>query len=284
MFKTTTPDVDIFFPVVERKCAWTDVRGVNHPVPNQKVLVRPIMHNTVVHGQPLAVVGKGYSLISMYEVVTALEQEMQTLLTPHDLEACFVKDSVARHGQTCMREYHFPHNARTIGRHGSVGLRIAVVNGYGGSSVKIIGGAIDFMCTNGLITGTFDTSYHRHTSGLKLEHVTAKLSQCINGFNDGVVRWRSWSRKEMPHEQAMGLLREIATSPRMFEHLSDQYLREVPVRGSNLWSVVSALTYFASHGVVKKTDNDTEALTRLSRGLFIDKVLRSATFHALENA
>ena len=88
----------------------------------------------------------------------------------------------------------------------------------------------------------------------------------------------------------MELFKQLANSDKLSENLSQQYMREQETRGANLWSVYSALTYYASHNdgdfKLRSTTEkqDSEAATMLLRELNVAKWVSSKEWMQLEAA
>ena len=141
----------------------------------------------------------------------------------------------------------------TPGIKSDIGFRIIVQNGYGGSALRIHAGAIDFYCTNGMIRGEYVTAYRRHTSGLVVGKLNTTIADALVEFAKAGEEWQAWSKIPVKHEKAMDLFRAIASSEKMREGLTDQYMRETEGRGNNLWAVYSTL--HTTHHILKETSH-----------------------------
>ena len=78
-------------------------------------------------------------------------------------------------------------------------------------------------------------------------------------------------------------------SKRRGKKLKEQFLLEVSTRGSNMWALASALTYYASHNspsfpVKGSAANDNETKALLVRGRQVTRWLESKQFQSLAQA
>ena len=75
-------------------------------------------------------------------------------------------------------------------------------------------------------------------------------------------------------------------SERVQKSMKDQYLTEVRTRGSNVWALASALTYFSSHNseefpIKGSVANDNIAKTLLDRSRKVNTWMNSTPFQSL---
>ena len=289
--KYNTPNSKIMFPVVERQVHWMTKHGQHIEAPGHKAIVRvhPSDNNT---SHLLNIVGRGYQLVHNRELMASVESAMMDNIEPDMLKDVRVTDRVAGFGKLCFREYVFPNIRCALQRstRSDIAFRAIVQNGYGGSALRIHAGAIDFFCTNGMVSGEFNAAYHRHTSGLVVENLSNTITKALETFASEQVKWKRWADTPVKHEAAMELLKSIATSPRLYENLSNQYMHEMDTRGPNLWSVYSALTYYASHNegefALRKPAEaaNTEAQIMMQREMNVAKWIRTPAWRNLENA
>lgn len=209
----------------------------------------------------LNIVSGTYNLVQNVELYTHIENEIIQRIHSDQLRDVNIIDRGAQHGRTTWREYHFPSIARRIGNSDhqtNLGFRVVVKNGYGGSALHLYYGAIDFFCTNGVICGTFTSEYRRHTKGLEIAGLAKGLDDALLQFDVMASKLSSWANVKVTNQQAMNLLRAIASSPRQFEKLNEQWLEERENRGDNKFALYSALTYYSSHseGNFKVRENE----------------------------
>jgi hypothetical protein len=213
-------------------------------------------------------------------------------MLPEHIEDVKVTDKVAHYGRVCLRDYVFPSIKCRIGINmkaaTSVAFRIVVQNGYGGSALRIHAGGIDFYCMNGMVRGDYSTTYKRHTSGLIVSDLRGLVTQAIMSFADSSKVWESWAIKRVSADTVSRFFNAISPSRKMREGLFDQYLREVSSRGASLWSVYSALTYYASHndGVFKlrrtTDDQDSTVSAMMQREVNVSRWTQTKEWRQLE--
>jgi hypothetical protein len=299
----TTPNTGVFepfnqqsrimFPVAERKVGWLTRAGAYDPIRSHKAIIRTTEGGDGVH--VLNVVGATYKLIHNKELFGHIESTLCKKMQPDALDGVQVHDKVSGFGRVCMREYVFPNiKCRLTGgiRHhravSEIAFRLIVQNGYGGSALRIHAGAIDFYCTNGMISGEYQSTYHKHTAGLVVSGIDATVERALDTFANSHQKWTRWVDTPVGHEQAMQLFRDLATSDKLRDNLSQQYLRDRDERGDNLWAVYSTLTYYASHndGDFKLRNTveaqDTVASTMLQRELTVAKWITTDAWRKLE--
>ncbi len=250
----------LYFDVQDRLLTFFDNNAHEYvPVTSHKALV-------TYNQQQLAIVGKGYKTVQNKELFQGLELQMMDGFKNNELEGVQVKDRMAYHGATCLREYIFPNVQVKVDNKSDVAFRVVALNGFGGSAIKLYAGAIDFFCTNGMVTGDFDASYFRHTRGLELSSITQRLRGAIDIFYKQQDIWQGWTKKTLDEVDVKEILLLMPNmSERRAEQLFRQYLIEARVRGDNVWALYSAMTYFSTHSEgefkVKNTVSDHNEVT-----------------------
>jgi hypothetical protein len=276
----------LYFPVVERPLAFVDRFDHGHKIETHKALVRPTETQ-----QPhcLAIVGKDYKLVQNKELFQSIEGEFTKAFNhpgAKELQDVKVLDRISYNGQTCFRDYRFPNMQCDIGSaHSEIAFRLIVVNGFGGSSVKIYSGAIDFFCTNGIIHGQFEHSYLRHTKGLTVEGICERVKRSIDVFYKMQDIYSQWVGKPISSADAKKFLEENTTSLQLAAKLLRQFEIECMTHGRTVWALYSALTYYASHNegefVVRNTGQDHAAATMLKREESIHNIIETPDFMRL---
>ena len=279
----------IMFAVGERRLGWQGLDGATYyPAPSHKALIR--MHEN--KPRVLAVVGSSYKLIHNKELFSAAEGTMCKEMRDSDLRGVQVREQVAGWGKMCFREYIFPNIKCRLKSHtkSEIAFRLIVQNGYGGSALRIHAGAIDFYCTNGMIRGEYQSEYRKHTGGLVVSGLGATVGRALKTFADSQDTWQRWADTPVRHQDAMELFKDLASSESLATKLGDQYLRETDQRGHNLWSVYSAMTYYASHADgefglrASVSEQDSAASVMLQRELSVSKWVSSKEWRQLETA
>jgi hypothetical protein len=267
------PTSCILFPVVERPVQWLSRSGQPHEIPGHKALVRPNKDDPS-NGHVLSVVKNSYKLVTMHDILVEVWGALNELFTAEQLSHVLIQDTASYHGGVCLRSMVFPDVKLRTKRNTDIALRIIIQNGYGLRSVKIIAGAIDFFCTNGMIIGEYESAIYRHTSGLTLTKIVDNLKLCINSFHAAAAEIDKWSETHITAEYLTEVLEHIGMAPRVLNRTVQRFNEEAIVRGENLWALHSALTHHAAHGSVKDTGNDAEAVTRLERMREASQIMR----------
>ncbi len=283
---------ELYFTAVERDLYWNErspsdadrdaVRvRISHRVDTHKVLLR------AENGSPvqLAVVGEGYQVVQNKTLFQSIEEQFVRAFASSELEDVRVNDHMSYGGRVCLREYQFPNVRCDIGGGMSdIAFRTIVKNGFGGSSIVLYTGAIDFFCTNGMIGGQFDCMYARHTKGLRINNVTDRVRRSIDVFYKQADIWRGWRDRSITELQAKEFF-EAKFSERLAKKLWHQYLIDVHVHGHNMWALYSAMTYYASHDEgqfeTRKTGVDHSAVTLLKREEQVQRTVASDAWSAL---
>ncbi len=243
---------DLFFPVVSRpleiKCK--DDRHV--PVSTHKAICRPDGFST----EPvlLGVVGSGYKIVLNSDLFGAVERAIEDNIPERLRAGAIVNDSTSNQGAFCLREYIFPEFQVPLKQRGhrgdtSLGYRSILWNTYDGSgAAKLLTGAIDFFCTNGMVSGEFEVFKRKHTSGFRIPAFGDLIEKNISSFHANVIEWQRWESIDITREKARNVLKALPSlSDSRAEKLSQQYDYEAHQRGGSVWALYCALTWFASH-------------------------------------
>ena len=264
---------ELYFDVWERPAFFSGTGNGDglpnyYEVPNKKHVVR--MYND----EPTCIgtVGKDYKLLKNKILGEEIEETFMEVLTPEELKNVTRKDRVSYMGGTSLRDYIFPNITADIGsRRSDIAFRVIVINGYdGASSFKFYHGAIDFFCTNGMVTGSYDMIVKRHTSGLTIPSLTDRLRNSINIFYKQSEQWSDWVGKEICDEDAEQCFKAMPNvSERRVQQLMRQFRIEVESHGRTVWALYSAATYYASSDngdfSIRETNSDHKASTLMNR-------------------
>jgi hypothetical protein len=162
---------DIMFQVVERPVEWKDRHGGHHPT-GHKALLRVTPTNEAIQ---LAIVKDGYKVITNMEVMEVVKEATKGWST----EVNTYSDQM---GAKSFIDVRFE-DARTSMGGQSINFRTIFWNGFGNSSFGAHVGAINFFCMNGMIMGSKETSYKRHTKGLDPGIAHQWVTQGLKTFN-----------------------------------------------------------------------------------------------------
>jgi len=274
---------ELYFDVWERPCYFKG-QSEYYEDPNHKHIVREWK------GEPTSIglVGKNYKLLKNQVLAEGVEDTFMEVLTPEELKDVTRKDRISYMGGTSIRDYIFPSITCDIGsKRSDIAFRAIIINGYdGASSFKFYHGAIDFFCTNGMVTGSYDMIVKRHTSGLQVPKLTDRLRNSIDIFYKQSEQWSKWVGKEICDEDAEECFKAMPNvSERRVQQLMRQFAIECQPHGRTVWALYSAATFYASsdHGDfgVRETEQDHKASTLLNRENQVRSWLNTDEFMAI---
>jgi hypothetical protein len=235
MIAVSADSTDIFFKVAERGLYLPTKAGTFHPS-GHKALIRQ-------HGEGLKVlnvVKNSYKLVTHREVYDALSP----ILSEHDVTVDTYHDN---DGAKAYIDVRFDKLVTSIAG-STVAFRAIFVNGYGGTSFGCKLGAINFFCTNGMITGEHDVVYRRHTSGLDASIAADWLKAGMRKWDVGVERWHRWMREHPTVDQERDAIKAMSDNPQHQQKMARELdLRYIPKYGNTLFALYQTLTDFASH-------------------------------------
>jgi|TARA_R110001599_G_scaffold82585_1_gene222111 hypothetical protein len=282
-FDNATVDLD-FTPEID------DLYHGNHTslrtplVPTHKAIVHP-------DGNVLGVVGKGYRVIPNTELFSNMDDAIHNNLSTSAIDTMQVIDTKVRGYAKTYREIRFPEISRPIetdSHKTDVGFRIIIENSFDGSgSVKILLGAIDFYCSNGMVHGQYDVFKKVHKGNVPVPSFEGMFVKALEQYSDKMDLYQNWASTKLSDKAVHNFVSALFPTTkknddpewinvRPYSNLGDslieQYATESHTRGQNLWSLYSAMTYYSSHDsdmfslntMSKDQDNDQERLARRS--------------------
>lgn len=274
---------ELYFRAVERPLAWKDRHHSFHSVGTHKALLR----SSATNGDPvlLNVVGSGYSLVQNVELFQAIEQQFMRALPDDALADVRVQDHISYGGAKCYREYIFPNMKLDLpSRTSDVAFRTIAFNAFGGGSVKMYSGAIDFFCTNGMIAGEFVSAYRKHSKHFKIGDITGLLVESIDVYYKMADTFRHWMGKELQSHKVEEFF-IVKFGERMGAKLFRQFSIECHTHGQTVWAMYSAMTYYATHDEgefkTRNTGNDHQAVTLLERERTVHRIVATDEFKEL---
>jgi len=274
---------DLYFDVWERPCFFKGEDSYYEDA-NHKHIVR------MWNGSPqsIGLVGRKYKVLHNKELCEGIEDTFMETLTPEELNDVSRSDRISYLGGTCFRDYVFPSIRADIGsKRSDIAFRAIVINGYDGtSSFKFYHGAIDFFCTNGMVSGVYDMTVLRHTSGLQIPKLTDKLRKSINIFYKQADQWKHWVGKTICDEDAEICFKAMPNvSERRVEQLMRRFRIECETHGRTVWALYSAATSYATVAdgdfSVRQTDTDHQASTLHNREQQVRSWLNTEEFEKL---
>lgn len=255
----------LMFKAYERPLYYKGRDGTEYDNTRHKALVRMVNDKPVT----LNVVRDTYKVVQNDELFAAIHKGIVGQVSSAELASARIKDRIAYNGAQCFREYIFPDISFASPERDKIAFRIVIQNGFGTGAIKLLAGAIDFFCTNGLVIGEYTSTYAKHTKGLQISRFEHAVHDSVQLF------WKNKdlfadlaSRKVLSDEQVLKWYQD-KFGERLGERLHRQYLIEAQKRGKSLWAVYSALTWYSSHNhgefSLRNTGNDHEAATMMKR-------------------
>ena len=242
-------------------------------------------------GAPTGVVGDGYKVTQMRDFTDATEAMLMDALPNDKFKDMEINDTMSHGSAVRCRKYTFPAFSKPIEtrKHQTeVALTVALVQSYDGSTSNgFVTGLLDFFCTNGMISGDYTKGNKRHTSGFNLTNFILDMDKVVKDFYNDIQRYQIWAATDISVVHAEGAIESLpGMSDRLAKGIKDQYLTEVRTRGSNVWALASALTYYSSHNseefpIKGSAANDNVARALLDRSRKVNTWLRSSVFQNL---
>lgn len=235
----------------------------------------------------LGIVGSNYKVIQNKELFSAIEDQFMQSMTNEQLQGVKVVDQMSYNGAMCFRQYIFPKINAEVNSRSNVAFRTVIKNGFdGGSSFKLMSGAIDFFCTNGLIVGQYEMTTKRHTAGLTIPSMVDRVKRSIDVFYTQAEQWKRWAGKTISDDDAEEVFKAIPNiSDRRYEQLLRQFQIEIKSHGRTVWALYSAATYYATHNegefAVRNTDNNHVAATLHNREMQVRSWLNTEAFTSI---
>ncbi len=260
------------------------------PVRDKAALVREDTHEAI------SVVGRTFGVIQNEDLFPAIDEQVFSSLGDKHRETARVIDRVARGGHTCIREYAFPelppeYKGGIIRAKGDkvtdLGFKLSVINGFGGASLKVMAGAIDFYCDNGCIFGSMTSGYtKRHTRRVQVIGMGKAVKTALTIFHSQSDKWAGWAQKRITDKQVSDYLEdEKGISTALGKKLFSQWQIEKANRGASVWAFFSAMTHFASHTdgqfATRRTGRDHSAITQLQRSRKVEMLTESVGWQQL---
>jgi hypothetical protein len=242
-------------------------------------------------GEYLSVVGSGFNCVSHPDFFSTVQDAMTEKLDPEDLNNVSTSWRVCRNNSWVMMDTRLNDvkaKIQTDSHETTITPRIIALHGVDGScSNQVHFGKIDMFCTNGMITGTHESVKRKNTSGFDLDIFKDRLVESRSSFYDEVSMLQHWANKSISLNTVDDLIKSIVKSDRKSEKMLDLFRKEASVRGSNVFSLYSAFTNYASYAdqrngfTLKQTGNDTNASSMWEREVEVTKWVSSSPFQSL---
>ena len=245
-------------------------------------------------GKYLGIVGKSFQCASHGDFYRGVMDTVTEELNAYEVRDADMQWRTARNGAWAMLDITLPNmrsNITTDKHETSIGNRIISLHGIDGScSNQVFFGAIDFFCTNGMITGDYDKVRKKNTANFTLDGFIRELTRARSDFYDTAEKMQVWANTSTKYVDVKSLLDDMIGSKRKAEKMFQLYNHEVNVRGHNKFSLYSAFTNYASYADerngfnLKNTGNDTQAISMWSREQEVSKWVSDDRIALLEAA
>ena len=239
-------------------------------------------------GEYLGIVGKGFKCAPHHKFYQDVYDAIVDQLEPKDREGMTASWNTCRNNAWVKADIHLP-NMRsrvTSYKHSTdIGSRIIALHGIDGSCSNMVWfGAIDFFCTNGMITGKYDSIKKKNTSGFSLDVFIKELKENATSFYDNVAMFQGWAETSFATVDVKDLIERIVKSDSKSLKMWELYNKESMKRGRNKWALYSAFTNYASYAderngfKLRQTGNDTAGETMWKREQEVAQWIDSTPF------
>ena len=244
-------------------------------------------------GDYLGVVGTGFKCASHKKFFDGVQNIMVDNI-PDAMIDSTVRWSTARNNAWAMMDIVMPNvftKVETEKHSTKIGRRVIALHGVDGScSNQVFFGAIDFFCTNGMITGDYDKVRRKNTSNFCMDRFIQELNQSSVDFVGQVNELQEWANIELPTYSMKSwkeYLSSIMKSDRKAEKMIPLVQQEVRTRGRNVFALYSAFTNYASYAderngfTLRNTGRDTSAQSMWARENEVTKWISTPEFKKL---
>ena len=242
-------------------------------------------------GEYLGIVGNGFSCASHGDFFTRAHNTISEHLGVEFCDNMNIKYRTARNNAWVMMDMTMPNVLRKIvtDKHSTtIAPRLIALHGIDGScSNMVFFGAIDFFCTNGMISGDYEKIKRKNTANFNLDVFIDELNRSVSDFYETADKFQRWANTSLMTVDVKALLESVIKSDRKSEKMFSLYNQEVSTRGRNVWALYSAFTNYASYADerngfnLRNTGNDTAAQSMWSREQEVSKWISTPQFRAI---
>lgn len=270
---------------------------VDFPIKSEKGNLPHFHHKKAVYAveddgeilRGLGIVGRDYPVTAHVDFFERQHDMLARKLPQQHVEKAETKYSLARDGAFAKQDITFPSirvPIETYKHKTDIGLRYIAWHGVDGlTSNNGIFGAIDFFCSNGMITGEYDVVRKKNTKNFSLAAFVDEVELSVDNFYEQHRVYQSWAARRISGQQVKELFEAFPVSKRKARELLAVYHTEAAVRGETLWTVYSTLTNYSSHTnngfELRQTGGDHAAHTMLKREFEVSKLVNSEPFQQL---
>ena len=278
------------------------------------ITIEPEMGRAIVRTDNHAILGimkKRYAICNNEDLIVPVQEALEDTLPKGAMNNVKLIESTADGGSVARFGYHFDglgHEIRQLsGSATQLNFMVRVVNSFGGqNAIRVQAGALDLFCTNGMTSDKeLGAQNWGHTAGFKPEYIKPWLTEQIAFYETKVKVWEQWANREITPEQAQAVLdanypaseSEIKRAEkkgktageiqsRKARAMMEQLDTEFQKRGTTVWALYSALTYYSSHNsekfkVKNSSKRDNVERTLIEREKEVLEVERSESFQEL---
>jgi len=245
-------------------------------------------------GEYLGIVGNTFRCAAHGDFFRGVMDTATQELGADALDGAVNQFRTARNGAWAMLDVTLPNiktKITTDKAETEIGNRIISLHGIDGScSNQVFFGAIDFFCTNGMITGDHDKVRKKNTSNFTMDSFIYELNRARTDFFDQAKRMQVWAETSLKFINVKDLIESIISSKTKAEKMFSLYNAEASVRGHNKFALYSAFTNYASYADerngfnLRNTGHDTQAINMWSREQEVSKWVSSNQFRVLDAA
>ena len=191
---------------------------------------------------------------------------------------------ISRNGAWALEKVTFNNHRATIetNKHKTdTALTLYAWHGVDGlTSNNVISGAIDFFCTNGMVSGDYNKIRKKNTRHFDMNRITYEME----GIYDRFIEHTQWCQKLAQKPVSVVRLKdalETMLPQRASKNMLNSVLNEFEVRGANAWSVYSAFTQYATHDDrfgFRQTANDNTLERQFKRNEDVAKWIEHPEF------
>ena len=244
-------------------------------------------------GDYLGVVGQGFNCATHSSFFEGVQNVMVDSI-PDAMTDSTVRWSSARNNAWAMMDITLPSVSTTIvtDKHSTkIWQRVIALHGVDGScSNQVFFGAIDFFCTNGMITGDYNKVRRKNTSNFCMNRFIQELNQSSIDFYEQADQLQTWAKTELPVYSTKGwveFLSKITKSDQKAMKMIHLVQQEVSKRGRNVFALYSAFTNYASYADdrngfnLRNTGKDTASQSMWARESEVTKWISTPEFKQL---
>ena len=244
-------------------------------------------------GEYLAVVGKTFNTANHGTFFTDVHNTITENLGPEECESMNIRWKSAHNNAWAMMDLQLTNvSARIQNEKFSTTImpRIIALHGIDGScSNQVFFGKIDAFCTNGMISGSYDTVRRKNTSGFTMDGFIHDLRKHRQDFYKEAETMNQWLNTPMRLQDVNDLILSIVGTERKARKMTDLYFSEAASRGHNVFALYSAFTNYATDDVrsgfpLRNTGGDTQAESMWKREQEVSKWISNDNFKSLLQA